>query len=250
MIFTIIISLFVCIPSIYWEYQQTIKHQDEDMTYYLDAQAYYFESWLAERSEDIHTIANLDIVQDYNYEEALKYFLDFKSKSDFADIVFVNKEGIVQFDTVSGYIDDGVEVDVNDREYFRVAKIGKQQYITDIQISKVTNKPIISIASPILDEKRNFNGVVFGTVNLETIDRLLYESRVGQIGYTYLVNHEGVLLTDLNSNRKNEHRIESEKLLTENYIIDERILTLAINQSSHALESYKGVNGERVLGES
>lgn len=220
------------------------------MTNYLNAQAYYFESWLEERTKDIHTIANWDIVKDYNFEKALASFLEFESKSDFSDIVFVNREGLVQFDTVSGYREAGTEMDVSDREYFRVAKIGKQQYITDVQISTVTNKPIISIASPIFDEKQNFNGVVFGSVNLETIDRLLYESRVGQIGYTYLINQEGILLSELNFDVQIEQRRKSEHLFSEKYNIDEHIIKLAMKQNGSALKNYKGVNGESVLGES
>ena len=55
----------------------------------------------------------------------------------------------------------------------------KQPYITDILISKVTKQPIIAFASPILNVQQQFNGVVFGAVNLDIINQLLQESRVG-----------------------------------------------------------------------
>ena len=89
------------------------------MAHYLDAQTYFFESWLSERSSDIHTIANLDFIKDYNYEKSQAFFHDFKDKTDITDLIFVNKEGIVQFDTVTESSTNGVNVDVNERKYFK-----------------------------------------------------------------------------------------------------------------------------------
>ncbi|MFY0518123.1 diguanylate cyclase [Lysinibacillus sp. UGB7] len=245
---TFIISLFIFIPTLFIEYQQTIKHQNEEMTNYLDAQTYFFESWLTERSRDIHTIANLDFVRGYKYEISRSFFQEFKEQSDFADLIFVNKEGIVQFDTVTEYRKNGVGFDVNDRKYFQIAKEKKQQYITDILISKVTKQPIIAFASPILDEEHQFNGVVFGTVNLKTIDQLLHESRVGILGHAYIVNQDGTLLTEFESNNKkklaNDQNLD---VLTQNYLIDEHILATVQDHSTQALNIYKDTKGEWVL---
>lgn len=119
---TFITGLCIFIPTLYIEYRQTIQHQNEEMTHYLDAQSYFFESWLLERSSDIHTIANFDFVQDYNFQKSQKFFQDFKEKTNFTDLIFVNKEGIVQVDTVTESSKNGVSVDVNDRKYFQGAK--------------------------------------------------------------------------------------------------------------------------------
>ncbi|MFJ7738359.1 diguanylate cyclase [Lysinibacillus sp. NPDC097287] len=247
---TFIISFFIFVPSLFMEYHQTIKHQDEEMTYFLNAQTYFFESWLSERSKDINTIAKLDTVKEHNYEESRGFFQDFMNGTDFTDLIVINKEGIVQFDTSTENSKDSVGMDVIDREYFRVAKVGKQQYITDVQISKVTNKPIMSIASPILDEEQNFNGVVLGTINLDVIDQLLHESRVGQLGHAYLVNQDGILLTNFNFNQQIDKNNEIVDIFSENYIIDENILALARKQSGQSLDMYKDVRDEWVLGES
>lgn len=39
-----IISLCIFIPTIFIEYQQTINHQKEEMTNYLDAQTYFLKA--------------------------------------------------------------------------------------------------------------------------------------------------------------------------------------------------------------
>ncbi|MFJ7735727.1 diguanylate cyclase [Lysinibacillus sp. NPDC097287] len=248
-VITVIISLFIFIPTFYIEYRQTIKHQDEEMTNYLDAQAYFFDSWVTERSMDIHMIASLDIVKDYNYEESIVYFKEFKKNTEFSDLIFVNKEGIVQFDTVDDHSKNGVGIDVNDREYFQVAKKTKEPHITDILISKVTNQPMIAFASPILDEKQQFNGVIFGTMELNIVDHLLHESRVGFLGRAYVVNQDGVLLTEVTSKKQNVDE-EKKDIFSKNFIIDEHALALAKDESTQSPASYKNAKGDWVLAKS
>jgi len=245
-----IMSLCIFIPTIFNEYQQTINHQKEEMTNYLDAQTYFVESWLMERSEDIHTITNLAFVKDYQYEQTQAFFQEYKKQTVFTDLVFVNKEGIVQFDTVNENQQNGIGIDVKNRTYFQIAKKTKQQYITDVLISKVTKEPIIAFASPILDEQQQFNGVVFGTVNFKTVDLLLNESRVGFQGHAYIVNQDGTLLTELGPNKKEATAIIP-NILSQNYNIEERILTIAqANQAQSPINFYKDAKGEWVLAKS
>lgn len=248
-VITVIISLFIFIPTFYIEYQQTIKHQDEEMTNYLDAQAYFFDSWVTERSMDIHMIASLDVVKDYNYEESIIYFKEFKKNTEFTDLIFVNKEGIVQFDTVTEYSKNGVGVDVTDREYFQVAQKTKEPHITDILISKVTKKPIVAFASPILDDKQQFNGVVFGTIDLNTVDHLLHESRVGFLGRAYVVNQDGILLTEVHAKKQNDTDGKKD-VFSQNFLIDEQALALVKDESTQSPVSYKDAKGDWVLAKS
>lgn len=238
---TFIIGLCIFIPTLYIEYRQTIQHQNEEMTHYLDAQTYFFESWLSERSSDIHTIANLDYIKDYNFEKSQAFFQDFKEKTDFTDLIFVNKEGIVQFDTVTESSITGVSMEVNDRKYFQIANKTKQPYITDILISKVTKQPIIAFASPILNAQQQFNGVVFGAVNLDTIDQLLQESRVGFLGHSYIIDQEGTMLTEF---------INKQHRSSDNYLVDEHILNAALKNKTNGLELYKDANEKWVLAKS
>lgn len=245
-VITVIISVFIFIPTFYIEFHQTLEQQDEKMTSYLEAQAYFFDSWIFERSMDIHMMASLDIVKNYNVEESLKYFKEFKKHSEFTDLIFVNKEGVVQFDTVTEYSKNGVGVDVTDRKYFQLAKKTKESHITDILISKVTQQPIVAFASPILDEKQEFNGVVFGTINLNTVDHLLQESRIGFLGRAYVVNQTGILLSEFNSKKQNVNNSTND-VFSERFMIDKHILELAKNESTQSPISYIDANDNWVL---
>ena len=248
-VITVIISLFIFIPTLYIEYRQMVKHQDEEMANYLDSQAYFFDSWVTERSMDIHMIASLEIIKDYNYEESMKYFKEFKKNTEFSELIFVNKEGIVQFDTVDEHGKNGVGIDVNDREYFQVAKKTKVPHITDILISKVAKQPMIAFASPILDEKQQFNGVIFGTMELNKVDHLLHESRVGFLGRAYVMNQDGILLTEVNSEKQNVNEGKKD-IFSQKFMIDEHALELAKDESALSPTSYKNANGDWVLAKS
>lgn len=239
---TFIIGLCIFIPTLFIEFRQTIHHQNEEMVNYLNTQTYFFESWLTERSGDIHTIANLDFVKGYDYKKAQPFFQDFKDKTDFADLIFVNKDGIVQFDTVTEFTTNGTGVNVQDREYFQIAKETQQPYNTDILISKVTNQPIVAFASPMLNEQQQFNGVVFGTVNVQTINQLLHESRVGFLGHAYIMNQDGMMLTELNV-KKNDNS-------SEHFKVDEHILNFAVNNTANDLHIYKDMNRKWVFAKS
>lgn len=243
--FVIMLGLLIFIPVMAIERIETTNEAKEQLDLVLQSKAFFFEKWLEERSRDIHAIANLDIVREYNIEEARQYFYYFRQeKQDFSGLIFVNKEGIVVFDTIEPGKKGGAGMDVTEREYFQVAKETKTPYITDVMISLVTKKPIVIFASPILDNQNEFNGVVFGTVNLETIDSILSELHNSFQGHSYVVKSDGTLLSEI----KDALQLEEENV--EKYTIDSHILSLLQNNHHGKMERYRGVQGNYVLGSS
>ncbi|HHY81582.1 MAG TPA: hypothetical protein GX505_02755 [Clostridiales bacterium] len=87
---------------------------------------------------------------------------------------------------------DGIEVDVNDREFFVLGKDGKPN-VSDVLIDKVTGKPIIIYAAPIM---RNgiVTGVLYGVRDGNELSRYTNEIVFGKSGYAYIINDEGTTL--------------------------------------------------------
>lgn len=239
--FAIILSLIILIPTIYIEYHQSRMQIDKDIQANLYNQAYFFNHWLEERSKDIHTLSQLDIVRNYQLEEAKEYFHIVRNeKSHFADLVLVNKDGFVEFDTVERSNDEKVVIDVNEREYFKIAKETMQPHIADVMISLVTKVPIVIFASPILDDNNDFNGVVFGTVNLSTIDTLFQESGGAFIGRTYVVNQDRIILSELKRNKN----IDS----YDSFVLEESIFQNVKKMAQNESEIFRGIHGDYVFG--
>lgn len=90
----------------------------------------------------------------------------------------------------------GDPVNVADRDYFKLAASGKSN-VSDVLISKATNKPSIIVAAPI---KRDgtVQGVLYGVVDGTEITNITNKIKLGDTGYAYIVNKAGVLMAHPN----------------------------------------------------
>lgn len=121
----------------------------------------------------------------------------------------------------------GDPVNVADREYFKLAASGNSN-VSDVLISKATNKPSIIVAVPI-NRNGAVQGVLYGVVDGTEISNITNKIKLGDTGYSYIVNKAGVLmahpndeyvLTQLNLIEDAKNRTEHKELgdLLENSI--------------------------------
>lgn len=90
----------------------------------------------------------------------------------------------------------GDPVNVADREYFKLAASGKSN-VSDVLISKSTGKASVIVAVPI---KRDgaVKGVLYGVVDGNEISDITNRIKIGDTGYSYIVNKSGVLMAHPN----------------------------------------------------
>jgi methyl-accepting chemotaxis protein len=86
----------------------------------------------------------------------------------------------------------GDPVNVVDKDYFKLAVSGKSN-ISDVLISKDTNKSSIIVASPIIRDG-TIKGVLYGVVDGTELSNITNQIRIGDTGYTYVANKSGVLM--------------------------------------------------------
>ena len=87
---------------------------------------------------------------------------------------------------------DGITVSIADREFFTVAKEGKST-VSDVLIDKVTGNPIIIYSVPILDNDK-VTGVLYGVRDVRELSDIVKDITVGESGYAYMINDEGVTI--------------------------------------------------------
>ncbi len=86
------------------------------------------------------------------------------------------------------------KLDLSDREYFKRSVSGKT-FISDGIKSRATGNPVIAVSSPI-KEKEEIIGVLVATVRLPFIrDNFIKNVKIGEKGYVYLVNENGMVLS-------------------------------------------------------
>ncbi len=86
----------------------------------------------------------------------------------------------------------GDPVNVAERAYFKLAASGKSN-VSDVLISKATGKPSIIVAVPI-NRDGAVKGVLYGVVDGTELSNITKQIKLGDTGYSYIVNKTGVLM--------------------------------------------------------
>ena len=212
----------------YTEYRQTEGNLLQSMHKNGSIQQTIIDNWMSTRASEIRNLANLQSTKTNNKDNLHKDLVFFANhQQEFESISFTNKEGIVEFSTINQ-----LGVYFTEQIYFEEAKNG-HEYVSNIIIGKLSKQPTILFSSPVFDENKQFYGVVFGTVSLKTIDQLMSQFRNGISGESYLIDRNGLMITESRFLKKQDH--------LQNQIISE-ILNRAIQEdpTSSTYSSYRG----------
>jgi methyl-accepting chemotaxis protein len=93
----------------------------------------------------------------------------------------------------------GDPVNVAERPYFKIAASGKAN-VSDVLISKSTNKPSIIVAAPIVKDGAAV-GVVYGVLDGTGLNEISNQIKVGKTGYAYVMNKTGTLMAHPDSQK-------------------------------------------------
>lgn len=156
------------------------------------AQSQSVGEWLMAHQAEISAVASNPSLADGNMEQILKIIQAARDNNkDYETITFIDSQGNAVENT-------GNRAQVQDRVYFKEAMQGKT-YITDPFISKTLQRPVIVIAVPV----KNGNvvsGVLLGVVNMEAIERKVLSIKVGDTGYGYINQHDGLTIVHPDKN--------------------------------------------------
>lgn len=112
-------------------------------------------------------------------------------KADLLEGIFIaDLNGKVQLDSNQG---EYVGLDISSREYFQSAKSGSTVWSAIIE-SKMSGRPIRVYAYPIKNKSGNTTGVLAACVEMNAFYEVLSELKVGENGYAYMVDQNGLLV--------------------------------------------------------
>ncbi|MBB6734261.1 methyl-accepting chemotaxis protein [Cohnella zeiphila] len=94
-----------------------------------------------------------------------------------------------------------VAIDVSDRDHFIKAKETKQPVISDMLISKKTNKYVMPLDIPLLDASGQFVGAVTASVSPDILTALTNKIKIGDTGFGYIISGRGEYYTYPDSSR-------------------------------------------------
>ncbi|QEK11114.1 methyl-accepting chemotaxis protein [Crassaminicella thermophila] len=128
-----------------------------------------------------------DVVKNMDLNALKKFVSDNKEAfKDFETIIISDKYG--------KYLSsNGQGGNIIDRAYFPKVMAG-QTVISKPIISKSTGNPIVVVAAPIKNDSGNVIGLIGGTVNLSVITDIVNAEKLGDTGYAYMIDQEGIVM--------------------------------------------------------
>jgi len=155
-----------------------------------------------------------------------------KDNADLIEMLFlVDKNGIA----VVSDQDANASVDVSDRAYMKETFSTKKSAFSDVVVNRESGKAIIVITQPLM-KGSDVEGVVLATVLFDSIKEIVSEIKIGNEGYGYLINNEGLLISHPNAAYENERNLygDSKELDT---ILDE----MTAGETSNGYYTFNGV---------
>jgi len=124
-------------------------------------------------------------------------------------------------------------------ETFRQA----QNYVSSVDVDMKTTVNVVNLAVPIRDSKNQVTGVLFARVSLNFLIQIAARSQVGKTGYSYVIDHRSVLISETGS-KINPYLLPD--LKGRSFVGELSKLALASGRESPLV--YRGWRGEEVMG--
>ncbi|REE87473.1 methyl-accepting chemotaxis sensory transducer with Cache sensor [Paenibacillus taihuensis] len=101
---------------------------------------------------------------------------------------FANEDG-------RAFDQDGVEIDISDRPFFKELKRTKKTVVSELLKSRVTNEDSIVIAAPKLNQQGEFKGAMLALINQGFLQDKMAGVRIADTGFGYLISSSGQFIT-------------------------------------------------------
>jgi methyl-accepting chemotaxis protein len=222
----ILVALSVLGGLNYWKARQIISDNiTKDMAEQAEKSAGDIRDWLENRKEDLTIMSLTPSVQNGTSEVIVPFM---------ANVVKHNHEyDAISYATLNGtaYLSYGSTTNVSERDYFQQAQKGEVFVSSNPMITRGTNRQVIAVAIPV-KVNDNVTGVLFGAVTLDSVAKKVAAIKVGQTGYAFIVQADGLLIAhpdkevvmkvnplkdadaDLELRQVIEHMVKGEKGLT------------------------------------
>jgi methyl-accepting chemotaxis protein len=149
------------------------------------------DSFLLEHIAVFESIAVTNDLRLYDTQEQKALIQEINKKDkDFA-LIFVTD---IKGKQVARSDDKNQFDDMSDRDYFKAVYSNKKTVVSDVLISKTTGKPAVVIATPILNDNGEFQGILGGTLDLSILEELRSKIKIGETGYAFITDTQGQIL--------------------------------------------------------
>ena len=117
--------------------------------------------------------------------------------------------------------DKGQDMDRASRDYIKAVKESRKPYMTGASVSGTSGSLITILARPVIVNGQ-LTGIVYGTVELDVLSKLLNSFRFMDTGYVYVVDQDGIVIAHAKQTddigKLDLSKTESSKVIDENLV--------------------------------
>lgn len=180
-ILILVASVLLALVSL-TNFERTLKIESEKS---LTTLAYEDSKLTASRMETEKRTLKMLALNDIDYLSQQSVLKSLLKETDFLDIAVVDMDGTANYS-------DGTTSELGDRDYIQNALKGETS-ISDVLISKVTNEPVIMMASPILKDDKVV-GALIARKDGNALSEIVADTGYGNEGYGYIINSKGTVI--------------------------------------------------------
>ena len=189
---TLAISILLCLvcaalgTANYFSSASALQDQVEtNLEWKAEDVSQYIEEFFKRTYVEVEAIAEQQVIQGMNLEEQFAYLNErIKKSDDYLAFGIVDASG-------TSYYSDGTTADLADRSYIIDAFNG-QTTMSDVIISRVTNEPVIMLATPI-ETVTGAKALLLARIDGYFLSEVVGNIKVGETGYAIIVNSEGTV---------------------------------------------------------
>jgi len=198
----------------------------------------YLECYIKAAKNEMSQYINADVVKTGDSKQIaqwLKSHIDTRS-NDFEAVFYCSNVGLA-------YMDTGATVVVSDRDYYKaIFNEGKNEYVTNPIIDKVTGKPIIDVIRAVKKDGKTI-GFFGADVSLNALQEKVSNAELGDEGFAMLLGGDGKVISHKDRSLTYRNLLTS---LSEEYT---DVIELAKQMTAGKTGSMwvKGLNGEKEI---
>ncbi|MZQ80761.1 diguanylate cyclase [Paenibacillus sp. 5J-6] len=225
---------FSIIVPFYWiEKRNRIDEAEDQLKQIITLQSLYIEKWNQEKLDAVERFALSNYAKFHQMEELKTEFQNYtRLNSEFDTLNYVEPNGVI-------YTSRDSAIYVGDQPFFKNA-MENRSYISGVDISRETGKPIITFSAPVMGDLNDFKGVVMGVVTLDMLNKLMKQLRFGETGEVYVLDPKGQIVAASDNSSMNEAKFNSSKTSD---IIDKA------KSGKMSSNVYTGFYGKKVFGQ-
>jgi methyl-accepting chemotaxis protein len=140
---------------------------------------------------NLQGIANRHVIQSMDWSVQQPALQNEVNRTGFLGMAIVSPDGNAQYA-------DGSTASLGDRDYIQQALQGNT-FLSDVLISRVTNKPVMMGATPIKGPNGQIVGALIARLDGYFLSQITKGIKYGDNGYSYVINQKGALIAHDNS---------------------------------------------------